>query len=114
MSKTEECNRCGNYSGYEEECFLVCAMHPAGPEATPCPDFDFVEDDWFLFEAVCVYGELVFAQAALLEASDRNIAIMLHPSITRRCPDCGFEFDRCQPPLVYWDCDRCGWMDGSI
>jgi hypothetical protein len=88
-------------------------MHPAGPEATPCPDWDLVEDDWFLFETACVDSELVLAQAELLEACDLNIAIMLHPSITGRCPDYGFEFDRCQPPMP-WDCDRCGWMDDSI
>jgi hypothetical protein len=51
MSKSQDCYRCGNFSGYEEEDFLVCAMHPAGPELTPCPDWDLIEDDWFLFEA---------------------------------------------------------------
>jgi hypothetical protein len=113
MSKAEECDRCGNFSGHEGEGYLVCAMHPSGPEVTPCPDFNFVEDDWFLFEAVCVDGELVLAQAELPEACDRNIAIMLHPSITGCCPECGNEFDRLPSPL-YWDCDHCGWMDDSI
>jgi hypothetical protein len=72
MSKTEECgllvrsDRCGNFSGYEGEGFLVCEMHPAGPETTPCPDWDLVEDDWFPCGATYVDGELVLAQADFL------------------------------------------------
>jgi hypothetical protein len=61
-------------------------MHPAGPAATPCPDWDLVEDDWFLFETACVDGELVLAQAEMLEACDRNVEIMIYPSIMGRCP----------------------------
>jgi predicted RNA-binding Zn-ribbon protein involved in translation (DUF1610 family) len=115
MSKTEECNRCGHFSGYEDESFLVCAMHPTGPSETPCPDWEFVEDDgWFLVDEADVDGELVLAQADLLEALDRNIEIMIHAKFTGRCPECGFEFDRCQPSPAYWDCDRCGWMDDNI
>jgi predicted RNA-binding Zn-ribbon protein involved in translation (DUF1610 family) len=111
MSKTEECDRCENFSGYKGEGFLVCAMHPAGPEETPCPDWDLVEDDWVPSGAAYVDGELVIAQAPLSEACDRNIEIILHPRFTGRCPECGNEFDRCQLPSMPWDCDRCGWMD---
>jgi hypothetical protein len=96
MSKQEECDRCEHYSGYEGESFLVCAMHPTGPEEDPCPDYDFVEDDgWFPFGAAYVDGELVLTQAHFLEASERNIEIMIHPRFTGRCPECGNEFDRC-------------------
>jgi hypothetical protein len=120
MSKAEECDRCGNFSGYEGEGFLVCAMHPAGPEVTPCPDWDLVEDDWFPCGATYVNGELILSQADFLEECDRNIETLLHPSITGRCPDCGTEFDCSQLLLVHWDCGllvrsfRCGWMDDSI
>jgi hypothetical protein len=77
MSKSEECDRCGNFSGYEGESFLVCAMHPAGPETTPCPDWDLVEDDWFPCGVTYVDGELVLAQADFLEECDRNIEIIV-------------------------------------
>jgi hypothetical protein len=114
MSKSEECDRCEHYSGYEGEVFLVCAMHPAGPEEAPCPDWELVEDDWFPSGAAYIDGELVLTQAHFLEACERNIEIMIHPRHTWRCPECGFEFDRSQPPPMHWDCDRCGWMDDSI
>jgi predicted RNA-binding Zn-ribbon protein involved in translation (DUF1610 family) len=116
MSKTEECDRWGNFSGYEEEGFIICAMHPTGPDAGAfCPDWALVEDDgWFLDDEAEVDGELGLAQATLLEALERNIEIMLHPKITGRCPDCGAEFDRRQSQPVHWDCDRCGWMDDNI
>lgn len=90
MSKTEECGLlvrhrserasycCANFSGYEGEGFFVCAMHPAGPEASPCPAWDLVEDGWFPCGAAYVDGELVLAQADFLEACDRNIEIMIH------------------------------------
>ena len=110
MSKTQECNRCGNFSGYEGEGFLICAMHPAGPEVTPCPDLDPVEDDWFPSASDWVDGELILAQAQLLETCERNVVMMLHPRLTGRCPECGFEFDQKQRH-DYWDCDHCGWMD---
>jgi hypothetical protein len=115
MSKSEQCDRCGHFSGYEGDKFLVCAMHPSGPSKTPCPDWELVEDDgWFLFDEADVDGELVLAQATLLDALERNIEIMIHPKFTGCCPKCGFEFDRRQPSPVYWDCDRCGWMDDTI
>jgi predicted RNA-binding Zn-ribbon protein involved in translation (DUF1610 family) len=113
MSKHEECDRCEHYSGYEGKSFLVCAMHPAGPEQIPCPDWDLVEDDWVPFGAAYVGGELVLTQAHFLEACERNIEIMIHPRFTGRCPECGNEFDRCRSPHSYWDCDICGWMDDS-
>ncbi len=113
MSKTEECICCENFSGYQGEGFLVCAMHPAGPDETPCPDRDLVEDDWFPSEVAYVDGELVLAQAPFLEVGDRNLAIMIHPRFTGRCPECDHEFDRCRLLSMPWDCDHCGWMDDS-
>ncbi len=121
MGKNEQCYRCENFSGYESDEILVCAMHPTGPdEDAPCPDWELIEDDgWFFAEEAEVEGELVLAQATLLEALERNVEIMIHPKFTGRCPECGFEFDRCQPPM-HWDCGllvrsyRCGWMDDNI
>jgi predicted RNA-binding Zn-ribbon protein involved in translation (DUF1610 family) len=97
--------------GYEDDGFLVCAMHPAGPETVPCPDLDFVEDDWFPSATDLVDREIILAQTQFLEYCERNIKLMIHPRLTGRCPDCGFEFDRCKLPREYWDCDQCGWMD---
>jgi hypothetical protein len=116
MGKSEQCNRCGHFSGYEEEGFLICAMHPTGPdEGALCPDWDLVEDDgWFIADEADVDGELILAQATLLEALERNIETMIHPKFTGRCPECGAEFDRRQPLLVYWDCESCGGMDDTI
>ncbi len=33
------CHRCDRFSGYLAEGFLVCAIHPCGPDQNPCPDF---------------------------------------------------------------------------
>jgi hypothetical protein len=44
MSKSEEYDRCANFSGDEGEGFLVCAMHLTGPEETPCTNWGLVED----------------------------------------------------------------------
>jgi hypothetical protein len=76
---------------------------------SPCPDWELAEDGgWFLAEGDEVEGELVLAQANLLEALERNAEIMLHPKFTGHCPECGFEFERCQPVPVHWKCDHWG------
>ena len=112
MSQGEDCRRCSNFSGYEDEGFLVCGMYPTGPETIPCHDWELSDEDgWFLADEAEVNGERVLAQADLLEALARDIEVMLHPRLTGRCPECGFEFDRCRLPTEYWDCDKCGWMD---
>jgi hypothetical protein len=91
---------------------LFGLRHASGPEETPCPDWDLVEDDdWFPVGAAYVDEELVLTQAHFLKTCERNIEIMIHPSFTGRCPECGNEFDRLQPPPAHWDCDRCGWMN---
>lgn len=42
-----DCQDCSYYAGSEH---LICAVHPAGPQLHPCPDFqqlDLPEDpDW--------------------------------------------------------------------
>ena len=39
-----------------------------------------------------------------------------HPFFTGICPECGYEFDKSNPPLVHWDCPNpeCGWIDDSV
>ncbi len=107
MSKTEDCDRCENFSGYDDEHFLVCAIHPAGPEESPCPDWVLVveDDSWFPVGAVYVEDELVLTQTHFLEVCERNVESMIHPRFTGRCSQCGNEFDGCQPPPVHWDCN---------
>ncbi len=37
-----------------------------------------------------------------------------HPFFTGVCPECGYQFDRSNPPLIHWDCPECGWIDDSV
>lgn len=40
------CHRCDRFSGYLGSQYLVCAIHPSGPDQHPCLDFAEVIEDW--------------------------------------------------------------------
>jgi hypothetical protein len=72
-------------------------MHSIGLEEAPFPNRALVKDDWFPAGAAYMDGELILTQAHFLEVCKQNIEIMIHPRFTRRCPECGIEFDHRQP-----------------
>ena len=109
MGKGQECDCCENFSGYTDETFLVCTMHPSGPECEPCPDFEQTETNFFLSSTELVDGDLVMALVQLSELRDLGIEIQTHPRLTGCCLECGSEFDQRLPSSLYWDCDCCGW-----
>ncbi|MBD2002753.1 MULTISPECIES: hypothetical protein [Cyanophyceae] len=37
-----------------------------------------------------------------------------YPMFTGRCPCCEIPFEMKKPPLVHWDCTRCGWVDYCV
>lgn len=37
-----------------------------------------------------------------------------HPFFTGKCPQCGSQYIRQDPPPVFWDCPQCGWVDDPM
>jgi hypothetical protein len=112
MAKTDECNRCKNFSGHYGPEFLVCAMHPSGPEQDPCPDFTEVTEQFEPLGGAYYNGELVLQPAHYLTTAERLEILDTHPFFTGVCPECGKVIGG--EGLVHYDCDRCGWKDDLI
>ncbi|WP_315876959.1 hypothetical protein [Acaryochloris sp. 'Moss Beach'] len=106
------CQRCDRFSGYLAEGFLVCAIHPSGPDQNPCQDFTKVIEDWQPLGAISENGELVKDWVGYLTSVERIEVLESHPYFTGICPKCGASFGDSRP--VHYDCERCGWMDDSI
>jgi hypothetical protein len=94
MPKIPDCDRCKLFSHTK---YLVCAVHPAGPEGKYCRDFETAEL-WEL-EDPKNYKDYNFKD------------LMWHPLFTGRCPDCRHPFSRFKLPPVNWYCEECGWED---
>ncbi|MCC3509504.1 MAG: hypothetical protein JGK29_10425 [Microcoleus sp. PH2017_17_BER_D_A] len=99
MPKLPECDRCILYARNPH---LVCAVHPAGPNADTCLDFRAnpnaeSEELWEPEGASYYNGELI-----------------LQPRFTGRCPRCEMTYPKYEVPPVHWDCAECGWMDDSV
>lgn len=40
-------------------------------------------------------------------------ALKNHPFFTGVCPQCSIPYIQQDPPPVYWDCQKCGWVDDA-
>jgi hypothetical protein len=112
MAKTDECTRCQRFSGYLSSEFLVCAVHPSGPEQSPCPDFSEVAGQWEPLGGAYCNGELVLQPEHSLTTEERWEILNMHPFFTGVCPECKepiTELDR-----LHCDCQSCGWEDDSV
>ncbi|MFN3926731.1 MAG: hypothetical protein ACK4QL_05285 [Pseudanabaenaceae cyanobacterium] len=97
MRQGKQCNNCDFYA---HSPFLVCALHPAGPETVPCPDFESAE----LWQPECPEDFL-----------DQQLGdFFWHPLFTGRCPECGTPFSRLKLPPLHWVCRSCGWEDDTF
>lgn len=114
------CKQCQLYSG---SLHLPCAVHPCGPAPDGCLDFApntaaaVVQEDeelWFPDSAGWYAGEPVPTPSSTLTTEEQLDLLESHPLFTGCCPQCGWEFDRSNPPLVHWDCPECGWKDNSL
>lgn len=106
-----ECYRCQRFSGHLGEKYVVCGIHPLGPAEISCLDFAEITEQCELLDAGYYDSELVLQPVPYLTTEDRLEILNTHPFFTNKFPDCGFAFS--EVPTVYWDCESCGWKDGS-
>ena len=116
MPKTPECDRCLLYARNPH---LVCAVHPAGPNADTCPDFredpnTASEELWEPEGASYYNGELILQPRQRWTLEQQLELLDTHPLFTGRCPQCEMTYPPYETPPVHWDCSACGWMDDSV
>ncbi|BAY66952.1 hypothetical protein NIES22_70960 (plasmid) [Calothrix brevissima NIES-22] len=140
MPKINQCDRC-LFCAHDP--YIVCAVHPGGPDNNTCLDFrpdpeleskQFVDflgigesddqqqwepqgaryiDDELVIERVTYNGEEIRQPPQRWTREQQLWLLDWHPMFTGRCPACGAEFDRDYTARVHWDCE-CGWMDDSV
>ena len=118
MPKIPDCNRCLLYAHNPH---LICTVHPSGVDSDRCLDFrpDLnaeVEEQWSP-EGYSWYGDELIANRPSRYTPEQQLEILdSHPFFTGVCPNCGYRFDKNNPPKVHWDCPNpdCGWMDDSV
>ncbi|ABW32899.1 hypothetical protein [Acaryochloris marina] len=109
---SNRCQQCDRFSGYLGSQYLVCAIHPSGPNQTPCPDFTEVIEDWQPLGAFYEGDQLIIDWAGYLTSSERLEVLVSHPYFSGICPKCGARFGDSRP--IHYDCRECGWIDDSI
>ncbi|AOX01277.1 hypothetical protein BJP34_19180 [Moorena producens PAL-8-15-08-1] len=59
-------------------------------------------------------GELIKNPTRKLTPQQQLEILNTHPFFTGKCPECGYNYDKNNPPAVHWDCPECGWIDDAI
>ncbi|MCG6137157.1 MAG: hypothetical protein MET45_21405 [Nostoc sp. LLA-1] len=116
--KIPQCDRCllNPHSPY-----IVCAVHPTGPNGDSCLDFREdpnaqVEELWQPEGASYYNGELILQPQQRWTPEQQLEFLDWHPLFTGKCPQCGFTFERDYTAGVHWDCpnSECDWMDDTV
>lgn len=118
MGNFSICDRC---LFYPKNPHINCAIHPFGPDGDNCLDFredpnlqHEDEEEWAPV-GYAWYGDELIRNAPPRLTPEQQLQILdTHPFFTGVCPECGYRFDRDNPPEVHWDCPRCGWIDDAI
>ncbi len=115
--KIPECDRCLLYAHNPH--FLICAVHPNGVDTDRCldfrPDLNAAEEELWSPQGYSFYdGQLIPNKPSRYTKEEQLEILDTHPFFTGVCPQCGYKFDRNNPPLVHWDCPRCNWVDDSV
>ncbi|NJK34586.1 MAG: hypothetical protein HC919_06330 [Oscillatoriales cyanobacterium SM2_2_1] len=95
MPNYQPCTHCGYFA---HTVYMVCAVHPHGPEVLPCPDFESAE----------------LWQPENPQDFDVLADWFWHPLFTGCCPECRTPFSRFKPPPTHWRCRLCGWEDDTF
>lgn len=109
------CPRCQFFA---QSPFLVCAVHPRGPEGGYCPDFRPPENARAIAlseqnpEGWSRYNNALLYHVSHLNPAQQLALLETHPLFTGCCPRCGYEYR--ERPEVYWDCPACGWVDDAV
>ena len=118
MSKVPECDLCLFYS---KNAHIICAVHPFGVDGNYCLDFrrdpkiEVEDEELWSPEGYSYYaGQLIKNPTRRLTPQQQLNIIDTHPFFTGRCPECGYEFPKDNPPAVHWDCPACGFIDDAI
>jgi hypothetical protein len=113
--KIPECDRCLLYS---HNPYLICAVHPSGVDGDRCLDFRpdpnaEIEERWSP-QGYSWYGnELIRDRTSRYTQEEQLFILNTHPLFTGVCPECGYQFDRTNPP-VHYDCPECDFIDDSV
>ncbi|MGK7899301.1 MAG: hypothetical protein AB4372_38205 [Xenococcus sp. (in: cyanobacteria)] len=116
MPKISDCDRCSFYANNPH---LVCAINPSGVDSDRCLDFrldpNFQEEEQWSPKGYSWYdGELIPNRPSRYTAEEQLEILDNHPFFTGICPQCGYEFDKNNLPLIHFDCPSCGWVDDSV
>jgi hypothetical protein len=115
MPKIAQCNSCHFYS---HSLYFVCAIHPSGIEEKSCLDYrrssDYQEEEQWCPEGYYWYDGELCKQPTPRSPEEQLWMIDNHPFFTGVCPQCGYRFDKQNPPRGHWDCPSCGWIDEEI
>ncbi len=116
--KIPDCDRCF-FDAHVPH--LVCRMHPAGVDTDHCSDFrpdpNKKKEELGSPESYSWYGgELISHRPSRYTPEEQLEILDTHPLFTGVCPQCGYEFERNNPPSVQWDCPNpeCGWRDDFV
>jgi hypothetical protein len=116
MPKVPECDRCFLYPRNPH---LVCAVHPTGPNADTCPDFqenpDAEPEELWEPEGASYYNRELILQPRQRWTRLATVRAAGYPStIYRPISRCEMTYPQYETPPVHWDCSACGWIDDSV
>jgi hypothetical protein len=104
MAKIPDCDRChlDAHSPY-----LVCSVHPTGPEGDSCADFEAVDVRQPIGGGY-YDGDWIPQLFPVTQPKEQQALLDEHPLFTGRCPECEMPIPA-DPPRHEWHCGHCGW-----
>lgn len=72
------------------------------------------EELWEPEGATYYVGELILQPQQRWTRDEQLALLETYPMFTGKCPECGYNFLRDNPPQVHWDCPSCTWKDDSL
>ena len=108
MTEIPDCDRCRLYA---HSPYLVCSIHPTGPENDTCTDFETMDVRQPLSGGYYA-GDWIPQPFPTLQPEEQQALLDEHPLFTGRCPACETPIPADRPRRE-WYCDHCGWQADS-